>query len=111
MSLKDTINQLILELPDWAKDRGLMLLAGQEIVFWWNESDGLRVKSERCNKCGECCCDIPDGYLPFGITGDGKCKKLQPDGTCGAGRMKPFVCLGDPAESEMENLGCSIKYD
>lgn len=99
-----------LDIPDWATDRILTLLAGQELVAIWNEADGWKVKIERCNLCGECCCDVPEGHLPFGITGDGKCKMLQKDGTCGAGHMKPFACLGDPAESEFKNLGCSIRY-
>lgn len=102
--------KIIIDIPEWAEDRTLTLLAGNELVAKWNDAEGWKVKAERCNQCGECCCDIPEGYLPFGITGDGRCKMLQPDGTCGAGHMKPFACLGDPEPTDWDRLGCSIRY-
>lgn len=99
-----------IDLPEWADDRPLIILSGQELVAKYTQETGWKVKAERCYKCGECCCDIAPDHLPFGVTGDGKCKMLLSDGSCGAGHQKPFACLDDPVESEFAFLGCSIRY-
>jgi hypothetical protein len=102
------------ELPDWvSKHQPLMLLAGQELVaFKWPGQD-WKIKIVRCNKCGECCLDIPNEHTPFGSDSEGKCNALQRvdnknEWVCTAAHQKPWCCLGDPLN--IEELGCSIRY-
>jgi hypothetical protein len=100
-----------LKLPDWiSPDSTIVILAGQELVAFKEGSDDWKVKKTRCNKCGACCLEVPEGYLPFGTNGEGRCNMLNDDMTCGAGIKKPFVCLRDPPISALKDLGCCIEY-
>jgi len=97
-------------LPDWARGRKIMLLADQELVARRDPEGPLMVKVSRCDQSGECCLDIPQGHLDFGTNGEGRCNKLADDGSCTAGHQKPFGCLDDPPQSELDELNCPIRY-
>ena len=104
--------QLIIDIPDWVSpDETLTLLAGQELIAVKYPRGPLQVKTTRCDRCGECCLDIPEGHLPFGTNGEGKCNKLTKEGSkwlCSAGWQKPFACLADPPN--IDELQCCIRY-
>jgi len=99
-----------IELPDWVdKDKTLMLLSGQELVAFKYPKGEWKVKEVRCDQCGECCHDTPEGHTPFGST-DNVCNALEfRDGKfyCTAGPNRPHRCLPDPLEGV---YNCSIKY-
>jgi hypothetical protein len=104
--------KFIVELPGWvSKDSTLMLLADQELVAFKVPGGSLKIKKDRCNQCGECCLDTPDGHTPFGSDDEDKCNALVKDGDrwlCTAGPRKPFRCLPDPNPKIYP--GCSIRY-
>jgi hypothetical protein len=107
---KKAIEKMIELLPDWAQGKPIKLLANQELVFRKDPDAKLQIKMIRCNLCGECCLQVPENYLQFGTNGEGRCNKLNKDGTCDAGHQKPFACLDDPPESEFDDLNCCIRY-
>nr|BDD45970.1 hypothetical protein 16 [bacterium] len=44
------------EVPDWARERRLDLMAGIERLATYTPfNDELRVKTSRCSMCGKCC--------------------------------------------------------
>lgn len=106
--LKKAIEKVIELLPDWAKDRRLMLISGKELVFRYDGQ--LLIKLERCNNCAACCLEIPDGHTGFKTNGEGRCEMLADDGKCNAGQKTPLVCLDDPPLSDLKDLGCYIEY-
>jgi hypothetical protein len=109
--LMEIIEELIEALPDWArKKRQLRLTADQELIFKWNDREGVRLKVVRCNQCAACCLEIPDDYLSFGTNGEGRCNKLTEDGLCSAGHQRPSCCIDDPPENDFKDLGCCIRY-
>jgi hypothetical protein len=109
--LKEAIEKVIELLPDWAsKKHNLVFLSDQELVFKYNERQGLKLKTVRCNHCSACCLDVPENHLPFGTNGEGRCNALGDNGDCTAGHARPFSCLEDPVETEFEELECCIRY-
>ena len=98
-----------LEIPDWASTARLVILHGMECVaVKLPHEDHWKVKDIRCNQCGLCCHDNP--VTPFKIDEDGKCEKLDFDGSlfpCKARTFKPYNCLLDPPE---DFEGCCITY-
>jgi hypothetical protein len=101
-----------LEIPNWVNPNlTLMLLAGQELVAFKQPNRSLKVKRERCNRCGECCLDTPNKHTPFGSDDEDKCNALKRSGDqwiCTAGARKPYRCLPDPNQEIYP--GCSIRY-
>jgi hypothetical protein len=92
--------KLELELPDWCNERHIYVLAGIELVaFKQYGKDWTRIKTVRCNECGECCKDIKT--MPCGA--DGYCIYSEQQGevrVCSLGVKRPFVCcVGDPMTS------------
>jgi hypothetical protein len=107
-ALEATLERVLELLPEWAiKDRTITLLADQELIASWNIHEGLKIKKVRCNLCAECCLDMPENYLPFGTNGEGRCNMLSDEGKCTAGHNRPFACLGDPSDPDLE---CCIRY-
>jgi hypothetical protein len=104
--------KFIVDMPNWVDPHGtLILLCDQELVAYKEPRKEVRVKKERCNQCGECCLDTPDGHTPFGSDDENKCNALVKDGDrwlCTAGPRKPFRCLPDPNQKIYD--GCSIRY-
>lgn len=111
MDLKEAFENLFEALPDWAKDRRLVLLSGIELVAAKDYGHDWKIKKVRCNQCGECCLDMEPDYLPFGVSKEGICNMLEQAGDkmlCKAGHVRPLCCLADP---EKENaFHCCIEY-
>jgi len=98
-------------LPKWINPKDtLMILCGQELVAFRTPEGDWKVKQIRCDQCGECCLDTPDGHTPFGSDDEGKCNALEKEGDkwlCTAGARRPFRCLPDPKEGLYD---CCIRY-
>jgi hypothetical protein len=105
-------NNLVALLPEWAtKDRGLFLLANQELVIHQACGYEVHIKDGRCTNCGDCCLETPDGHTPFGSNDEEVCNALYKDGNkwlCNAGAKKPFRCLADPMKENVPT--CEIRY-
>jgi len=96
-----------IEIPEWAGERTIMIFAGQEPIAYKHYGKPLKVKTVRCNRCGECCLTVPDDKLFCGTNGEGKCNDLRADGLCGSGVWKPFCCCV-PIEKPEDY--CCIRY-
>ena len=97
-----------LEIPDWAAERRIVILAGIECLAIKEPTGDLKVKDVRCNQCGVCCFDYPP--TPYGTDDEGKCNKLifrRDKWDCLARTDRPYRCLLDPIE---EDIGCCITY-
>jgi len=98
-----------LEIPDWATEGRLMILSGTECVATKeSKEDHWLVKETRCNLCGECCLDSPN--TPYGLDDEGRCVKLVFDREkwwCMAKAHRPYNCLADPID---KNLECCITH-
>lgn len=107
---KEAVKQMILNLPDWAKNQQIMVLAGMELLVYYVPGDKIQIKKVRCNFCGDCCLDYPD--TPYGVDDEGKCNKLEFDGDkwiCLARFHKPYNCLHDPLKENVPD--CNIEHD
>lgn len=108
VTIEDEGQVTVFEIPSWALERRLLLLAGVELVAAKEPWGHWEVKATRCQRCGQCCMTYPDS--PWGVDEEGKCLMLekQPDGTwdCKAGTQKPYLCLGDPLKKNTPE--CSI---
>ena len=86
------------EIPDWAEERRILILAGTELVAMKRgHEDHWLIKETRCNRCGECCLDRPP--TPYGLDDEGKCLKLEQIGgewACTAGMGIGLRCVLDP---------------
>ena len=101
-------------LPEWAakkaKTNTMMILVGNELIAFKEPKKEWKFKKERCVQCGECCHGLEGGETPFGSDDETKCNALKKDGNrwiCTAGPSKPYRCLTDPQDPD---LNCSIRY-
>ena len=105
-----------IELPDWVNERQILILAGTELAAkkmpWEKE---WTIKDDRCNRCGDCCRDLPENGGRHGnVTKvkNGVCEYLQLEpGTtdkynCSIAGNRPLCCLLDP----LNKLNCNITY-
>jgi len=103
---------MIIDLPDWINPNDTILIfAGQELVAVKEPKGELKIKTVRCNKCGECCMDVSNEETPFGADDEGKCKALKKEGNewlCTAGLFRPFMCMPDP--NNVDEASCCIRY-
>ena len=100
-----------LELPDWVETQRISILAGKELVASKVPDSKWKIKTERCNHCGECCLDAGDRRLPWGLDDEGKCNALIKEGNkwlCGAGLYMPYICLHDPSKKNFPS--CNIEH-
>ena len=80
-----------IEIPEWADERRIAILAGIELVALKNPGDKWLIKTSRCSQCGKCCMRIkklPDGTRT-------KCEHLEFDGSeykCGFRGGRPYDC-------------------
>ena len=108
--------KITIELPDWAEERHIYILAGIELlaVKYAGESK-LRIKTEHCNMCGYCCHVLrDDGSFRFPVK-DGHCEYLEvyeEKEECSLGIDMPFsCCAGDPTlHNWKDKEKCSIRY-
>ena len=105
---------ITIEVPDWADERVIHIMAGVERVAYQYPGKPLMVKVERCNWCGKCCSSLGNGKgHPFPVV-DGRCVYLKPEAgidkwKCGLGYFRPYLCcMSDPIDKIPE---CSIKYE
>lgn len=100
-----------LEIPDWATETRLLIIAGNECVAHKRPQDNhWLVKEERCDLCGKCC--LSGGISAFGTTDDGLCVKLKKIGgkwECTAGLDKPIRCTIDPNIAGYKACGITHK--
>lgn len=107
---KEGLVMILQNLPDWAQDQEITLIAGLELLVHKMPGQPAEIKRVRCNYCGACCMDYP--MTDYGIDDEGKCEKLEKEGDkwiCRAGVKKPFNCLQDPLKSN--DPDCVIEHD
>lgn len=104
-----------IEIPDWAKERHLYLLAGIELVAYKDqESKDWFIKTERCNSCGKCCMNLVDDGQ-YTLDKNKNCIYLKADGEkwiCSLGASRPLPCCEGDLEKNKENKDnlCCIRY-
>ena len=89
-----------IDLPDWADERAIHIMAGIERVAYklpWE--DWWHVKTARCSQCGACCEKMKCKYLDEEPGGE----KFR----CSEGVMRPWLCC--VSEFKDKNV-CSIRF-
>jgi len=112
--LKLAIREVIKELPEWAKNQQITIIAGMELLASYLPGGEIELKTVRCTFCGQCCMTLRpnSNETPYGVDDEGKCKALYLEGSrwlCGAKFKKPFSCLQDPLKVNVPE--CSIRYE
>ena len=105
--------KITIEIPDWALERDIHILAGTEHLATAGFIRGtMCVKKARCNMCGVCCMNPPETFI-FPVV-DNRCVHLIQEGKqllCGLGRFKPLqCCINDPIINEDKDIDCPIEY-
>ena len=107
--------QIAFDLPDWALDRHIYILAGVELLAYKPSGENrLLIKTHRCNWCGWCCTNVPRRAVPR--KQDGSCENLVKIGKtfeCSLGIARPFHCnWSDPILTRFPDAEdhCSIRY-
>lgn len=107
--------RLVFDLPDWADERHIYILAGVEMVAYklYGE-ETIHIKKTRCNQCGQCCEGLTRWYFP--LTDERACGYLHrlPDHTeCELGIGRPMVCCtGLQQKGKYGNHPkCSVEYE
>jgi len=101
--------KIILNLPDWVKEKHLYVLAGIELVAYKYKNEEWKVKTSRCNMCGECCKGFSDKKT-FPPKENGTCIYLKKSGDiyeCGLGINRPFRCCVGVSNLEK----CTEEYE
>jgi len=108
---KKAVKDMILNLPDWAQDQEISLIAGLEMLVHRVPGNPIEIKRVRCNFCGDCCLDYP--HSPYGNDDEGKCNMLERNAhgqwKCQAKFDRPFRCLQDPLKANSPD--CTIEHD
>ena len=104
--------EIELELPDWATERNIRILAGVELVaVKLAHEKKFKIKTSRCNFCGKCCMDVRGDHL-FGRDPEtGNCRFLQKNGDmyeCSLGIGRPFSCCASIPSQIPE---CTEKFE
>ena len=106
--------KLVIELPDWAEERHIYVMAGIEMLAYklYGE-DVINIKAIRCIQCGKCCMDLKVGMgLP--IDEKGTCIHLEKIGQvyeCGLGVHRPYMCsIGLEQKGRKGSPDCAIEY-
>jgi hypothetical protein len=104
-----------IDLPDWCDERHIYIFAGIELAAYRQYGENwIRVKTERCNRCGKCC-QQEHWALEFN---PGRCEctfmeHLGDEHRCALGINRPFSCgTGDPMtipEGPWEE--CTIRFE
>jgi len=103
-----------IEIPEWAQERDLYVMAGVEQLAFIPYSKGkIWIKTERCNMCGKCCENLTP-MAPFPQTKKkGVCDHLYLK-ECGLGYLRPWSCsVSDPliGSNGVIRDWCSIRYE
>ena len=104
--------KITIEIPDWAEERHIYIMAGIELLAKREVGQPLMIKTRRCRACGKCCMDLLSGH-PMGLSEEGHCAHLTKEPgandmyVCGMHSHRPFgCCVADPTKV----LDCPIKY-
>ena len=108
--------KITIDIPEWAKDRNIYIMAGVEgLAVKRAADDFISIKTERCNYCGKCCRE-PYVAGAFPLDKNGACiylEQIGPDFNCSLNQERPRVCCySDPVvtgKPEAEKY-CSIRY-
>ena len=100
--------KLTIDIPEWALDRSIVIMAGPELVAYVKRDSGkILYKTERCTRCGWCCREnLPE-----------PCQHLFFEGTeaqCRLGSDRPWRCVWpDPIlTNNKEALAhCACRYE
>lgn len=100
-----------LELPDWADERTLFVMAGLEMVAFKEPNKPWMIKTGRCSQCGRCCKRLNDRFV-FPVE-DGRCVHLvkrpaENKYLCGLGFYRPIGCSTGRPRSIPE---CTEKFE
>lgn len=107
--------KITIELPDWADERHIYIMAGIELVAYQIYGDErLFVKTARCSSCGECCMNL-SASAGMPISREGHCIYLdEPVGgkrECILGLYRPFGCsVGMQRKGFFEHPNCTVEY-
>lgn len=103
------------EIPKWARERHIYVMAGIECLAVKPKDGPLYVKVERCNQCGRCCMNLGAAGHAFPVIG-GRCAYLREEpGTtdkfrCALGVYRPHICnVGYEPFPKIE--GCAMKME
>jgi hypothetical protein len=107
--------QLVIDIPEWAQERHIYVMAGMELLAYLPYQGQVQVKTVRCNNCGWCCENPPKGAVPQGH--DGACIYLETIGSakeCSLGLSRPWhCCWPDPhlTKHPEADKHCCIRYE
>lgn len=96
--------QITIDIPEWAQERIIYVIAGLELLASKEPGKPLMIKNKRCVRCGKCCMNVPKNHT-MGINENGDCAQLEYDKkigkyTCGMKYYKPLPCCighGNPS--------------
>lgn len=104
--------RITIELPEWAQERHIYILAGIEMVAYklYGE-DILHIKTVRCRLCGDCCEGLPiGGILP--VKPNGNCSYLGESvggvRECSLGVYRPIGC--SVGLQKRNHPKCAVEY-
>jgi len=86
-----------IEIPDWAQERAIYIMAGIELAAYKIPGKKWKVKTSRCNMCGKCCMNLDPKKHPFPVI-NGRCVYLlkrpgkEEKYECGLRISRPFRC-------------------
>jgi len=109
--MSKTIN---LELPDWADERVIHIMAGIERIAYEYPWDQLMIKTTRCSMCGKCCMSLGENHI-FPVI-YGRCSYLKKEvgdnnrWLCDLGTFRPHACC--VTKSFLKRIPeCTVKYE
>ncbi|MHA2136289.1 MAG: hypothetical protein ACW99J_20710 [Candidatus Thorarchaeota archaeon] len=95
------MKKVIFEIPEWAEERHLFLLAGQEcIAMQYAGEDDIYIKTGQCVHCQQCC-------LGF------ECEHASPKGCklVASGKERYVNCCIDAPREFLKNVPeCTMRY-
>ena len=105
------MQKIEIDLPDWADERAVYVMAGVELVAYKLPGKPLMIKTGRCSQCGRCCKRLNDNFI-FPVE-DGRCVHLEKRPAeskylCGLGSFRPVGCSIGMARNIPE---CTEKFE
>lgn len=107
--------KIILDLPDWVNQgQAIRIFAGIELVAKKFKDKPWKIKTIRCNFCGECCSIKGPGWKDTTVEAkeDGYCIERIPKSDepgkfiCRLGSGRPFSCSAYAAGPDDEDVCC-----
>lgn len=102
-----------IEIPDWADERVIQILAGTErVAYRFPQDIAFKIKTSRCNMCGKCCQQLKSNHI-FPVV-NGQCIYLEKESgsenkwRCSLGPARPYSCCTCTPKKISE---CTEKYE